>query len=143
MGIIVPMGIVPVGRLGSDQPPRYGEAKVRTLFGRQHERMAASTRLAHSVYFTLKDNSPEATRQLVDACHSLLTDHPGTVFFAAGVRAEELKRKVNDREFDVALHVVFEDQQSHDQYQEAPRHRQFIEENQSNWQAVRVFDALV
>ena len=50
---------------------------------------------------------------------------------------------MNDRAFDVALHVVFADSASHDAYQKAPRHLKFIEENQANWKQVRVFDAQV
>jgi hypothetical protein len=101
------------------------------------------TLLAHDVYFTLKDNSVEAKKKLVDACRKHLSKHAGEVFFAAGVRAEELNRPVNDRDFDVALHIVFKDQAAHDKYQDAPRHKQFIDENKDNWKKVRVFDSLV
>jgi hypothetical protein len=57
--------------------------------------------------------------------------------------AGELDRPVNDRDFDVALHMVFDGKASHDKYQEAPRHKQFIEEQQKNWKKVRVFDSWV
>jgi len=103
----------------------------------------AKLALAHDVYFTLKDASPAARQKLVDACKALLAGHPGIVFFAAGTRSEELQREVNDRGFDVSLHVYFESRAAHDAYQEHPRHRQFIAENQANWKAVRVFDAWV
>jgi hypothetical protein len=105
--------------------------------------MASEPMLAHNVYFSLEDNSAEAKKKLVAACKKHLTKHPGTVFFAAGTVAEELNRPVNDRDFDVALHIVFKDKASHDKYQEAPLHKQFIEENQANWKKVRVFDSLV
>jgi hypothetical protein len=104
---------------------------------------AGGPMVAHNVYFTLKDNSPDAKRKLVEACKTYLTKHPGTVFFAAGTLAEELKRPVNDRDFDVGLHLVFKNLAAHDQYQEAPRHKRFIEENKDNWKKVRVFDSLV
>jgi hypothetical protein len=97
--------------------------------------------LSHSVYFTLNDNSPAAIQRLVTACKTCLSDHPGTVFFTAGTLADEFQRPVNDREFDVALHVVFTDRAAHDAYQQAPRHLKFIEENKANWKQVRVFDA--
>ncbi len=97
--------------------------------------------LSHDVYFSLKDNSPAARQKLVAACKKYLSDHPGTVFFAAGTLSEDLKREVNDRNFDVALHIVFKDRAAHDRYQDAPRHKQFIEENRANWKKVRVFDA--
>jgi hypothetical protein len=100
----------------------------------------AEPMVVHDVYFTLKDNSPAARQKLVEACKKYLSKHPGTVFFAAGTLAEELKRDVNDRDFDVGLHVVFKDKASHDKYQDAPLHKQFIDENKASWKKVRVFD---
>ena len=99
--------------------------------------------LAHDVYFTLRDASPEAKQKLVDACRKHLTGHEGTLFFAAGVRAEEMAREVNDRGFDVGLHVYFRDKAAHDAYQDHPRHQQFIAEMSANWKTVRVFDSWV
>ena len=52
-----------------------------------------------------------------------------------------LTRPVNDRDFDVALHIVFDSQEAHDAYQDAPSHQHFISENKPNWKLVRVFDA--
>lgn len=97
--------------------------------------------LGHMVYFTLKDNSQAAIDAMIAACKKYLSGHPGTVLFAAGTRVPDLLRDVNDREFDIALQVVFESRQAHDQYQVHERHRQFIEENRGNWAKVRVFDA--
>jgi hypothetical protein len=99
--------------------------------------------LAHLVFFTLKDRTPEARSALVEACHKYLSDHPGTVHFSAGLRAEAYSRPVNDQEFDVALVVVFDSTAAHDAYQTAPRHKQFIDEQSANWAKVRVFDGLV
>jgi stress responsive alpha/beta barrel protein len=99
--------------------------------------------LAHDVYFALNDPSAEAKARLVTACRKYLTGHEGTVFFAAGTLAGELDRPVNDRDYDVALHVYFRDKAAHDKYQDAPRHKQFIQEMQGNWKKVRVFDSWV
>ncbi|MBM4073268.1 MAG: Dabb family protein [Planctomycetes bacterium] len=96
----------------------------------------------HDVYFSLKDNSPEARQKLIAACQKHLTKHEGTVFFAAGTLADELKRPVNDRDFDVGLHIIFRDMQAHDTYQDHPRHTRFIDENKDNWKKVRVFDTV-
>jgi hypothetical protein len=103
----------------------------------------AGRSLAHDVYFTLRDASPEAKQKLVDACRLYLAGHEGTVVFAAGARAEEMTREVNDRGFDVGLHVYFRDKAAHDAYQDHPRHQQFIAEMSANWKAVRVFDSWV
>ena len=99
--------------------------------------------LAHNVYFSLKDNSNAAKEKLLAAGKKYLANHPGTLFFAIGGLAQELRRDVNDRDFAVALHVVFQDQAAHDKYQADPRHLQFIAENKENWKKVRVFDSIV
>ena len=101
------------------------------------------TQIAHIVYFTLNDNSQTAKGALVTACRKHLTKHPGEVFFRAGTRGAEFKRAVNDLDFDVALHIVFENTAAYDRYESAPRHKQFIEENKANWKKVRVFDSVV
>jgi hypothetical protein len=97
--------------------------------------------LAHNVFFTLKDRSPAARDALVAACRKYLTGHPGTLFFACGVLEPELSRPVNDRDFDVALHLVFASRADHDTYQDSPRHVAFVEENRASWARARVFDS--
>src|SRR4051794_30381268 len=99
---------------------------------------AAGPQLAHNVFFTLHDASPAARQALLDACRKYLTGHPGTVAFACGTLAEGLDRPVNDRGFDVALLLVFEDRAAHDAYQVDPRHQQFVAEGRANWKQVRV-----
>ena len=94
----------------------------------------------HMVFFKLNDSSDDAKQALVGACQKYLSDHPGTVYFSAGTLAAT-DRDVNDRDFDVALHLVFESLEAHDQYQVAEKHIQFIEENKDSWAGVRVFDS--
>jgi hypothetical protein len=96
--------------------------------------------LSHAVYFTLRDRTPAAAARLVASCRTHLTGHPGTVSFSVGTLAD-YDREVNDREFDVALTIVFESHAAHDTYQTAPRHEEFIAENATTWAKVRVFDA--
>jgi len=99
--------------------------------------------IVHNVYFTLHQNSPAARQKLVDDCQKYLSGHPGVVYFSAGILCDTLDRPVNDREFDVGLHVVFRTLADHDAYQQHPRHLQFIEENKATWKKVRVFDSAV
>ena len=96
--------------------------------------------LSHAVYFTLKDRSPTAAAALVESCRTHLTGHPGVTYFSVGTCAA-YDREVNDRDFDVALLIVFESHEAHDAYQVADRHHQFIAENATTWAKVRVFDA--
>ncbi|HWR49827.1 MAG TPA: Dabb family protein [Bryobacteraceae bacterium] len=104
---------------------------------------ASGDLLAHNVYFSLKDNSEPAQAKLVAACERYLKGHEGEVFFVAGTRSAASNRDVNDRDFDVSLHIFFKTRGDHDRYQDHPRHKQFIKENQANWAKVRVFDSEV
>ncbi len=100
-------------------------------------------RLAHNVFFKLKDSSPANVDALVAACKQYLNVQAGIVFFAAGKLCPELDRDVNVRDWDVGLHLVFVDKAAHDAYQDDAVHVKFVEDNKPNWAAVRVFDTLV
>ncbi len=97
-------------------------------------------RLAHHVFFTLQDDSQTKIDELLAACKKYLDDHEGVIDFAVGTRDPELNRPVNGF-YHVSLHVIFKDRPSHDIYQTAPRHLQFIDEQKSNWKHVQVFDS--
>ena len=99
--------------------------------------------IGHMVYFQLSDNSPAAVAKMVAACDKYLKGHPGEAFYAAGSLAKDFNRSVNDRDWDVALHLAFKSKADHDKYADAPRHLQFIEENKAGWKKVRVFDSLI
>ena len=100
-------------------------------------------KIVHMVYFTLKDESPAGKGKLVEACKKYLTKHPGEISFHVGTRATGFTWSVNDLNFDVSLIIIFENRGAHDRYEEAPRHKQFIEENKANWKKVRVFDSVL
>ena len=102
-----------------------------------------ATRLAHNVFFKLTDPTPANVQALVDACHKYLNVQAGIVFFAAGPICRELDRPVNDRDWDVGLHLVFDTKASHDAYQDDATHNKFIDENKPTWAGVRVFDSYV
>lgn len=121
---------------------RYGLIVLATLISViPNVLIAADSPLAHIVFFKLKDDSDQAKMQLVQACRKHLSGHEGTVHFSAGVRAANMERDVNDRDFDVALHLVFRDRAAHDRYQADERHLKFVEEHGDSWSSVRVFDS--
>jgi hypothetical protein len=103
----------------------------------------STPRLAHNVFFKLKDSSPAKVQELIEACKKYLNVQPGIVFFAVGSLCAELAREVNVRDWDVGLHLVFADKAAHDSYQTDPMHEKFVEENKPGWAGVRVFDSLV
>ena len=96
--------------------------------------------LSHAVYFSLKDKKPAAVESLVAACQKYLTGHPGAVWFSVGT-CSSYDRQVNDRDFDVALVIVFASHAAHDAYQQAPRHQAFIAAHATSWARVRIFDS--
>ena len=98
---------------------------------------------AHNVYFTLNDKSEEAIIAFIADCKTYLAVQPGIKSFVCGVLETALDRPVNDRNFDVSLHVVFETKAAHDAYQVAPLHNEFVARQQDNWKIVRVFDTAV
>jgi len=101
----------------------------------------AEPQLAHMVYFKLKDNTPANRAKLIAACKLYLSGHERTVYFGTGWLAGDLKKEVNDRDFDVSLNLVFKSKEAHDKYQESERHLKFIEENLGSLEKVRVFDS--
>ena len=100
-------------------------------------------KLAHNVFFTLKDSSDEAVDTLIEECNTYLKDGPGIVYFSAGSLVKENDRDVNVTDFHVGLHVVFENKSYHDKYQDAEKHITFVERNKDNWVQARVFDTYV
>jgi hypothetical protein len=101
----------------------------------------ANRQLAHIVCFDLNDDSAEARQALCAAATKYLSGHDGTVYFSVGIVGDEFIRPVNDHDYSVSLHVVFENKAAHDVYQVHERHLAFIEENKPNWKRVRVFDS--
>ena len=100
-----------------------------------------SAPLAHIVFFTLAEPNDANRAKLVEACKKYLANHEGVVYFGVGVCAPEYDRPVNDRDYDVALHLVFATAQDQDAYQTHPEHLKFVEECKELWKQVRVFDS--
>jgi hypothetical protein len=103
----------------------------------------SSPRLAHNVFFKLNDPTDANVATLVAACRKYLNVQSGIVFFAAGPLCKELNRPVNDQDWHVGLHLVFDSKASHDNYQDDPMHVRFVDENKPTWAGVRVFDSYV
>lgn len=95
--------------------------------------------LIHSVFLSLKDPQPANIEHLLAECRKYLTDHSGMTYFWCGTLAD-LNRPVNDRLFDVGLHMIFADRAAHDRYLVHERHVKFRELYQPSWRQFRVFD---
>ncbi len=99
--------------------------------------------VAHVVVVALKKHTPESRAEFVKSCHKYLSDHEGTLYFAVGTIAEDLKEPVSDRDFDVVIHLVFETKSAEQKYLTDARHIKFVEENRDKFEKVRVFDSYI
>lgn len=98
-------------------------------------------RLAHMVFFTLKDHSEAARGKFIASCEKYLSKHEGTVSFSVGTVALDVEEPVSVKDFDVALHLVFEDKAGKVKYLGHPDHHKFVQENKDDFAKVRVFDS--
>jgi hypothetical protein len=105
----------------------------------------AEPQLAHMVFFALKDHSNESREKFLASCQKYLADHEGTVYFSIGTIAEDkdVEEPVSVKDFDVALHVVFENKAAKAKYLASERHKQFVDENRESFAGVRVFDSFL
>jgi hypothetical protein len=102
---------------------------------------ALAGEMGHMVFFKLTDSSPKSRAHFAGLCHKYLAKIPGITYFSVGALADDLSRDVNDKNFDIALHVVFEDRAAHDVYATHPDHLKLIELGAPLWTKVRVFDS--
>jgi hypothetical protein len=98
--------------------------------------------IAHNVFFVLHDNSDAAVQAMIDDSHSYLSGLPGIAFYGAGT-CSDVKRPTSDRDYDVALHVVFTERPALDAYLVSTQHVEFMNIHGKNWKKVRVFDSVV
>lgn len=98
---------------------------------------------AHNVYFSLNVANEDTIAAFISDCKTYLAVQPGIASFVCGVLETALNRPINDRDFDVSLHVVFESKAAHDAYQVAPLHNEFVTRQKDNWKTVRAFDTAV
>jgi hypothetical protein len=116
-------------------------ATVLALEARARILGESDPKLAHMVFFELKDHSREAREKFIASCERNLSEHEGSVYFSVGTRATDVDEPVSVKDFDVALHVVFANKAAKAKYLESARHHQFVEENKAVFGKVRVFDS--
>src|SRR6185436_3761399 len=88
-------------------------AGLGSCHGLGHSRTRAPM-LVHSVYFNLREDTPAKRAALIASARANLAPIGGIEHFAVSERDEGLVRDVNDKDFDVALLVVFVDRAAHD-----------------------------
>lgn len=98
-------------------------------------------KLAHMVFFTLKDNSQESLDKFTAACQEYLPHHEGALYYSLGARAADIEEAPSVKDFDVALHLVFDGKASLDKYIKSDRHQAFLGIARPMLERARVFDS--
>lgn len=83
-------------------------------------------RFAHMFFFQLYDPSPALVKRFISLCERYLGDHPGQQHFSIGVRALEIHRDVSGTNFEVSVHMIFEDIDAFNAYSASRKHEAFI-----------------
>ena len=81
---------------------------------------------SHVVIFWTDPNKPSAADDLLAGAQKYLKDIPGVLHFHIGKMAKS-HRAVVDQSYQVALNLVFPDKKTQDEYQDHPRHLEFVE----------------
>ena len=118
-----------------------GLASLLTLEASARIRNNADPKLAHMVFFGLKDHSKESVDKFIASCEKYLANHEDCVYFSIGTRADDVEEPVSVKDFDVALHVVFANKAGKEKYLKSERHDKFVAENKDDFAIVRVFDS--
>src|SRR5437763_1431656 len=104
----------------------------------------AGPKLVHTVFFALKNRSPEARDRFIASCHRHLANHEGVSFFAVGTIADsDNKRPALDQNFDVSLHMIFASKEDEAAFLAHPRRHEFVKETRPNIAKVRMFDTYI
>jgi hypothetical protein len=81
---------------------------------------------AHMFFFQLYDTSGKLVTRFVELCEEYLSGYPGQQHFSVGVRALEINRDVSGTDFEVSVHMIFENIAAYNAYSIASRHEEFI-----------------
>lgn len=96
----------------------------------------------HSVYFWLREGgTAEDAQKTAQACQAYLSSIPGIVKMTVAFPADTQGGPV-DNSYGVALLIEFESKAAHDLYDKHPSHQRFLEECQSLWSRVQIYDAV-
>lgn len=79
-------------------------------------------------YFELADSHDETVKRFSHLCVKYLSGYKGQTHFSIGQRALQETRPVNATNYDIAVHMIFENYAAYEVYKSHKRHQQFITE---------------
>lgn len=96
--------------------------------------------LTHTVLFWLNPETTPERRAQFESDLRALAAIPGSRRAIIGRPSSTGQRPVVDHSYDYALELDFDDVATHDLYQDAPAHHEFIANSREIWAKVQVFD---
>jgi len=84
---------------------------------------------AHMFFFQLMDTSRDLVQAFTDLCVKYLGHHPGQRHFSVGIRALEINRDVSGTDFEVSVHMIFDNIAAFQAYSDSKAHKTFITES--------------
>jgi hypothetical protein len=81
---------------------------------------------AHMFFFQLCNSSTELVDRFVELCVKYLSGHRGQEHFSVGVRALGIHRDVSATNFEVSVHMIFENIAAFQAYSNTQKHEDFI-----------------
>lgn len=97
--------------------------------------------LVHTVLFWLKDELEEAQRATFQKGLESLKEIESVEAIYIGTPAETSERPVIDSSYDYCLTVLLPNMPAHDAYQIDALHTAFLEQFNTYWKAVKIYDA--
>jgi len=110
---------------------------------RRASKQPVANHFAHCTFFRLADTSDSVMRFFMEACKKHLSGHEGMVHFSVGCRALSIRRDVSALDFDVAMHMIFSDYKSYQDYAASDRHQVFITETAGMSTGRIVYDSFI
>lgn len=89
----------------------------------------ANRPFAHMFFFQLTDTAPDLVDHFIHLCVKYLSGHPGQHHFSVGTRALEMNRNVNATNFEVSVHMIFDNIAAFNAYSSTAAHERFITES--------------
>jgi hypothetical protein len=104
-------------------------AAVRSAAEKEADKKPAG-RYVHTVIFTLKKDAPkDEESQMIADCHAMLGKIPSVRHLSAGRPAEKGTPKLEKKDYNVALTVVFDDYDGLMSYDKSEQHQEFVKKH--------------
>lgn len=99
--------------------------------------------ILHSVFFYFGDDTPAYVQdEMQSYILKQFPEIPGISNLMAG-SPEGIERDVVDNDYNMSLHLVVDDRETLQRYQNHPVHQEFIHKFKPYWKSIKVFDTAV